>query len=620
MQEAPPLPKGNTNTFLANRPSSLANDALAEADETTSADQGHAGSTSSSSSSLAGHPTGKQAPRPPSPQPYSTDPEATPSSSGNDGALPVFRSTGGADDWKALKEAGEVQRAKRDRERRRLEDGGEVASSGDDSFGDSSTATEKLQHLMRQGTVRAPGGSRLRTGTGENDDEQDDDDIAAAAAVESERLWKLKSVLRSQRKSIMALAFDAVGPILFSASENGITASLVDAQSMQQHTQAPATSRGTASAPSITFTGHANTVNALAVASARGRLYSGSQDKTIRIWNLSEQLTRWRGGSSPNADGEDGSPEKPTQLESFATITTPSEVRHLSLLPSWAGEDALLVTASTDGRIGVYDASGEQAQEEGASQDALRFLYDFDYFGSEPPTNAEEEREQLRQDFGGLPYPTDISVVHSNTKQFAVSWSNSIVKLYSIEGGVCELTLKLDQTLDGAPATGINTIVSHSTLPLLFSGHDDKFIKVTDLRSGQIILSMHGHRDSVVSLDIDPAGLQLLSGGYDGTIRVWDMSVLTKRFTGGIDEEAKSKPKEKRDKGGDDSNNDDGDNEGDDNDDDDDDDDDDVELVCIQEFKDTATGNEGGITALRYHRTMPFFATGGRSGSIGIYG
>ena len=206
--------------------------------------------------------------------------------------------------------------------------------------------------------------------------------------------------------------------------------------------------------------------------------------------------------------------------------------------------------------------------------------------------------------------------MHSNTKQFAVSWSNSIVKLYSIEGGVCQSILKLDQTLDGSPATGISTIVSHSTLPLLFSGHDDKFIKVTDLRSGQIILSMHGHRDSVVSLDIDPAGLQLLSGGYDGTIRVWDMSVLTKRFTGGVDEEAEPKPQqaadENKEKGDDDSH---------DNDDhDDDDDDDDVELVCIQEFKDTATGNEGGITALRYHRTLPFFATGGRSGSIGIYG
>ena len=260
MQEAPPLPKGNSNTFIANRPSSLANDALAETDELASADQRQA-SSASSSSSLAGHPTGKQAPRPPSPQPYSTDAEAPPSTSGNGGALPVFRSTGGADDWKALKEAGEVQRAKRERERRRQEDGGEAVTSGDDSSIDSSSATDKLQRLMRQGTVRPPGASRLRTETGENDqgqgdDDDDDDDIAAAAAVESERLWKLKSVLRNQKNSIMALAFDAVGPILFSASENGITASLIDAQSPQQKTQVPVTSRGTASAPSITFNGH----------------------------------------------------------------------------------------------------------------------------------------------------------------------------------------------------------------------------------------------------------------------------------------------------------------------------------------------------------------------------
>lgn len=590
-------PKGNSNAFSTTRPSGLSNETpLSEADETVA----------HPASAIIGHPAGKQAPRPPSPQPYSTDAESSSSAaaaaatSGEDG-LPVFRSTGGADDWKALKEAGEVQRAKRERERRKLQDEQEQSSD------DASDPTDRLQRLMRQGTVRGSALGGIHSGA-QADGSADDDAQDADATGANERLWKLKKTLRVHTGAVKSVAFDTVGAILFSASQDhSIRASLVDGEA---RSEAQSPTRGTS--PAITLTGHTAAVTSLAVASSRGRLFSGSVDSTIRVWNYGDKLASWRQQQQSGGSSEGDSPA--ATLEALATISTPSQIVNLTLLPSWAGDDALLATASADGYVRVYDISGgSEDVSKSASEDLLSLLYEFDYFGSSPSDEAETEREQLRQDLGGLPIPTSVSVVYSNIKQVAVSWSNSIVKLYSIESGAEHTTLKLDRTFDQTPATQINTIVSHPTLPLLFSGHEDKFIRVADLTNGQVILSMHGHRDAVVSLDIDPAGLKLLSGGHDGTVRVWDMNALTKRFTGGSSGSSRQSGSSETSDG-------EGAAAGGDDDDEDDDDDDSAELECVQELTDHATANGEGVLAVRYHKTMPFFGTGGADGLVRIYG
>lgn len=58
----------------------------------------------------------------------------------------------------------------------------------------------------------------------------------------------------------------------------------------------------------------------------------------------------------------------------------------------------------------------------------------------------------------------------------------------------------------------INRIVSHPTLPLSMTAHDDRHIRFFDNNTGKLVHSMVAHLDAVTSLAVDPNGLYLLSG------------------------------------------------------------------------------------------------------------
>jgi striatin 1/3/4 len=105
-------------------------------------------------------------------------------------------------------------------------------------------------------------------------------------------------------------------------------------------------------------------------------------------------------------------------------------------------------------------------------------------------------------------------------------------------------------------------------MSLIFSAHEDKYIRFFDINSGKCTFSMLAHLDSITSLDIDPSGMILLSGGHDSSIRLWDI-VSTRQ--------------------------------------------------CIQEFVSHRRKSDEGVLSVQYHPSLPWIASGGADSVVKIY-
>ena len=58
----------------------------------------------------------------------------------------------------------------------------------------------------------------------------------------------------------------------------------------------------------------------------------------------------------------------------------------------------------------------------------------------------------------------------------------------------------------------ITKVVSHPTLPLTITAHEDRHIRFFDNNTGKQTHAMVAHLDAVTSLAVDPNGLYLISG------------------------------------------------------------------------------------------------------------
>jgi glucose repression regulatory protein TUP1 len=54
-------------------------------------------------------------------------------------------------------------------------------------------------------------------------------------------------------------------------------------------------------------------------------------------------------------------------------------------------------------------------------------------------------------------------------------------------------------------------------------GSLDRIIRIWDVRSGQFITRLEGHKDSVYSVTFSSDGKSLVSGSLDKTLKLWDL-------------------------------------------------------------------------------------------------
>ncbi|XP_053879320.1 striatin isoform X1 [Malaclemys terrapin pileata] len=289
------------------------------------------------------------------------------------------------------------------------------------------------------------------------------------------KTWNPKFTLRSHFDGIRGLAFHPVEPVLITASE--------DHTLKMWNLQKTAPAKKSASLdvePIYTFRAHSGPVLCVVMSSNGEQCYSGGTDGLIQAWNT----------TNPNIDPYDS--YDPSVLRG-AFLGHTDAVWGLV----YSGAHQRLLSCSADGTIRLWKAS-EIA----------------------PALNIFNDNPEM-----GI--PSSVDLVSSDPSHMVASFNSGHTCIFNMETRQRILTLESNIDTTANSSCQINRVVSHPTLPISITAHEDRHIKFYDNNTGKLIHAMVAHLDAVTSLAVDPNGLYLMSGSHDCSIRLWNLESKT---------------------------------------------------------------------------------------------
>ncbi|TFK67888.1 WD40 repeat-like protein [Pluteus cervinus] len=366
----------------------------------------------------------------------------------------------------------------------------------------------------------------------DEDHDMEDEETVLSSEGEGTKIWKAKRTLRNHLDAVRALAFHPTELCLASGGDD----CTVKIWRMDVVGMTSSDSRLTVEVePQLTLRGHSAAITRLIHSPARQLLYSASLDSSIRIWALPlKSHTTYAPYDETCARGE--------------IIGHTDAVWDLALVR----DESTLISCGAEGTVKVWDVTNP------GNVDPKRTW----------GWNGLDEHEQNEQEDLTAPGATAVEALKADLRKVAVAYQNSVVKIFDIESGKELTRLQSDMNYDGTPATQINRIVSHPTMSLLVTAHEDKFIRIFDVSTGQCTYSILAHLDGVTSLSIDPAGFSLVSASHDCSIRFWDL--LGSR-------------------------------------------------ACVQEITTHREKAREGVLDVEFHPSLPFMASAGADGVIKLY-
>ncbi|XP_073249564.1 striatin-like [Porites lutea] len=296
-----------------------------------------------------------------------------------------------------------------------------------------------------------------------------------SAKEEFRKTWSPKYTLRSHFDSIRSLYFHPTEAALITASED---------HSLKlwnlQKTVPQKKSNILDVEPIYTFRGHSAPVLSVVINSTSEMCFSGSADSTIICWGI------------PSLDID---PYGPYHSENMSAIL----VAHTDAVWDLAVQTGSLqlLSASADGTCKLWSPTLKSP-----------------LLNSYVPGQAD-----------GV--PTSIDFIRTETSQMVAAYSSAQCIIYDLETAAPVVSFDSAKTYNNSPSTQINKVVSHPTLPLTVTAHEDRHIRFFDNNSGKQVHTMVAHLDAVTSLAVDPNGLYLLSGSHDCSIRLWNLDSKT---------------------------------------------------------------------------------------------
>lgn len=123
---------------------------------------------------------------------------------------------------------------------------------------------------------------------------------------------------------------------------------------------------------------------------------------------------------------------------------------------------------------------------------------------------------------GHLGWVRSVAVDKTN-EWFATGSADRTVKIWDLASGRLKLTL----TGHISAVRGITISPRH---PYMFTVGEDKTVKCWDLEQNKVIRNYHGHLSGVYCVSLHPTLDVLMTGGRDSTVRVWDVRTRAQVF------------------------------------------------------------------------------------------
>ena len=163
----------------------------------------------------------------------------------------------------------------------------------------------------------------------------------------------------------------------------------------------------------------------------------------------------------------------------------------------------------------VKQSSSDAQDAQHADKDVPTSLVRRPMASQQPKPDWHPPWKLMRVISGHLGWVRSIAV-EPNNQWFASGAGDRTIKIWDLATGSLRLTL----TGHISTVRGLAVSPRH---PYLFSCGEDKMVKCWDLETNKVIRHYHGHLSGVYTLALHPTLDVLVTGGRDAVARVWDM-------------------------------------------------------------------------------------------------